>query len=107
MEDMFTPLDILYIVLAFCALWFTAAMFWLIWQIAILFKRANDTVSQVQETMTKMESALDGIRQKFDHSSTALGAIMHTATKAVEYLIEKKFTKASESPKEKTTKKKK
>lgn len=92
---MFSPLDILYIVLAFCALWLSAAFFWLIWQIASMFKRVNDTVTQVQETMGKIEKALDGIRQKFDHTSTALGAIMHTATKAVEYFMEKRLAHSS------------
>ncbi|MBI5793940.1 hypothetical protein HZA87_02530 [Candidatus Uhrbacteria bacterium] len=90
---MFTPLEILYIVLAFCALWISAVVFWLLWQVASILKRANDTVSLVQETLAKMEAALDGIRKKFDHTSTALGAIMHTGTKAVEYLIDKKMQK--------------
>jgi DNA anti-recombination protein RmuC len=100
---MFSPLEILYIVLAFCALWLTAAFFWLIWQVASMFKRVNDTVTQVQETMGKMEKALDGIRQKFDHTSTALGAIMHTATKAVEYFMEKRVLNQGrrKSPKKK------
>jgi hypothetical protein len=88
---MFTPLDILYIVLAFCSLWLTAIIFWLIWQVASVIKRVNDTVSMLQATLDKMEVALDGIRSKFDSTSTALGAVVHTATKAVEYMVEKKM----------------
>lgn len=102
---MFTPLDILYIVLAFCALWLTAIIFWLIWQVATVIKRVNDTVGMVQETLDKMEMALDGIRSKFDTTSVALGAIMHTVTKGVEYLIDSKLKKAAE-PKKRTTRKK-
>ena len=34
----FTPLDILYIVLAFCVLWFTAAIFWFLYQLAQILK---------------------------------------------------------------------
>ena len=91
---MFTPLEILYIVLAFCALWLTVVLFWLIWQMAAMLKRVNDTVGEVQETFGKIQEALDGIRQKFDHTSTALGAVMHTATRAVEYLIDRRMEKA-------------
>ncbi len=98
---MFTPLEILYIVLAFCVLWISAVVFWLLWQVASIMKRANDTISLVQETLSKMEKAIDGIRSKFDHTSTALGAIMHTGTKAVEYLIEKKMQKESKKTKKK------
>lgn len=103
---MFTPLEILYIVLAFCVLWISAVVFWLLWQVASIMKRANDTISLVQETLAKMESAIDGIRKKFDSTGTALGAIMHTTGKAVEYLIDRKITKSSGSPKKSFKKKK-
>ncbi|MFA4845037.1 MAG: hypothetical protein WC654_00560 [Patescibacteria group bacterium] len=99
---MFTPLEILYIVLAFCALWLSVVIFWLIWQMATMLKRVNDTVGQAQETLAKIQLAIDGIRSKFDHTSTALGAILHTGTKAVEYLIDKRMQK--KAPKEKKKK---
>ena len=98
---MFTPLEILYIVLAFCALWISAVVFWLLWQVASIMKRANDTISLVQETLSKMEKAIDGIRSKFDHTSTALGAILHTGTKAVEYLIDKRMERGVKKSKKK------
>lgn len=98
---MFTPLEILYIVLAFCALWLSVVLFWLIWQMASTLKRVNDTVAVAQETLSKMQMALDGIRNKFDHTSTALGAILHTGTKAVEYLIDKRIEKTEKKSKKK------
>ncbi len=103
---MFTPLEILYVVLAFCVLWISAVVFWLLWQVASILKRANDTVSLVQETLAKMEAALDGIRKKFDSTGAALGAVVHTTGKAVEYLIDKQMKK-SEGSQKKSMKKKK
>ncbi len=103
---MFSPLEILYIVLAFCALWISAVVFWLLWQVASILRRANDTVTLVQETLSKMEVALDGIRRKFDSTGTALGAVMHTTTKAVEYLIEKKIEKTKRTKKKTSSRKK-
>ncbi|TAL50816.1 hypothetical protein EPN81_01685 [Patescibacteria group bacterium] len=103
---MFTPLEILYIVLAFCVLWISAVVFWLLWQVASIMKRANDTISLVQETLAKMESAIDGIRKKFDSTGAALGAVVHTTGKAVEYLIDKQMNKSASGTK-KTSKKKK
>jgi hypothetical protein len=96
---MFTPLEILYIVLAFCVLWISAVVFWLLWQVASIMKRANDTISLVQETLAKMESAIDGIRRKFDSTGSALGAVMHTTTKAVEYLLDRKMNQVGEEKK--------
>lgn len=103
---MFTPLEILYIVLAFCVLWISAVVFWLLWQVASIMKRANDTISLVQETLEKMETAIDGIRKKFDSTGAALGAVMHTTTKAVEYLIDRKMDKREVSNKKHSKKKK-
>jgi len=80
-------------------------VFWLLWQVASILKRANDTVTLVQETLAKMEAALDGIRRKFDSTGTALGAIMHTTTKAVEYMIERKINKSASVPKKASRKK--
>ncbi len=102
---MFTPLEILYIVLAFCVLWISAVVFWLLWQVASIMKRANDTISLVQETLAKMEAAIDGIRKKFDTTGAALGAVVHTTGRAVEYLIERNMRKASASPKKLAKKK--
>jgi hypothetical protein len=96
---MYSPLDILYIVLAFCVLWITAALFWLLWQIASTIKRVNDTLHSAQDTFCRVQETLEGIRQRFDHTSTALGAVMHTATKAVEYLIEKRLERAAKKNK--------
>lgn len=62
---------------------------------ASTLKRVNDTVAVAQETLSKIQAALDGIRNKFDHTSTALGAILHTGTKAVEYLIDKRMEKGT------------
>lgn len=90
---MFTPLEILYIVLAFCVLWFTAAVFWFFWQLARVLKNVNDTIADARDKMHKMEQALSGIREKFDGASSLVGAGVTTAAKAVGYVIEKKKQK--------------
>lgn len=89
----FTPLEILYIVLSFCVLWFTAAVFWFFWQLATVLKNLNDTISDARDKMHKMEEALSGIRDKFDRASSLVGLGANTAAKAVEYMIDKKKEK--------------
>jgi len=85
-----TPLEILYVVLAFCVLWFTAAVFWFLWQLARILKNVNDTLSEAREQIHKIEKALTGIREKFDRASSLVGLGANTAVKAVEYALEKK-----------------
>ncbi len=86
----FSPLDILYIVLSFCALWFTAAIFWFLYQLATILKNVNDTIADARDKMHKMEQALAGICEKFDRASSLVGLGANTAAKAVEYVLEKK-----------------
>jgi len=87
---MFTPLDILYVVLAFCALWFTAAAFWFLWQLATILKNVNDAILDARDKMDRIEEALVGIKEKFDHASSLAGLGANTAARVVEYALEKK-----------------
>ena len=87
---MFSPLDILYIVLAFSVLWLTAAIFWLIWQVASIFRTANETLHLAQDTLGKIENALDGIKSKFESATGALGLVVTASTQVVDYLLEKR-----------------
>lgn len=64
--------DVLLIVLAFCALWFTAFVCWLVYQVATILKNVNDVVSEVHNTLGKMERAITGIKGRFDHAVSGL-----------------------------------
>lgn len=102
---MFSPLDILYIVLAFCALWLTAAIFWLVWQVAMIFRNVNDTLTEAREVMGKIEMALSGMRQKFDQTSSVVATLMSGITKIAENVVVEKLTKTRKKTASKTTKK--
>lgn len=90
---MFQSQDILYIVLAFCALWVTAFMCWLIWQIAMILKNINDVMSEAREKIAKIEEAITGIRNKFERATVGLSFLVDGIRKVVEYAIEKKTEK--------------
>ncbi|MFA6132262.1 MAG: hypothetical protein WC702_04370 [Patescibacteria group bacterium] len=92
---MFQSQDILFIVLAFCALWVTAFMCWLIWQIAMILKNVNDTMAEAREKMAKIEEAITGIRGKFEKATMGLSFLVDSIRKVVEYAIDKKQEKKS------------
>ncbi|MBU0646573.1 hypothetical protein KJ611_03860 [Patescibacteria group bacterium] len=85
-----TPLDILYIVLAFCALWLTAGLFWLVWQVASILRNVNETMSLAQQTFDKIEEAITAIRHKFEAASSTLPLLVGGMKKIIDYAIEKK-----------------
>ncbi len=85
--------DILLIVLAFCALWFTAFVCWLIYQVALILKNVNDTVSDLREKIGKMEEALTGIKNRFEKATSGMNIFVEGAKKVVEFAVEKKKEK--------------
>jgi len=82
--------EILYIVLAFCALWITAFICWFIFQIATAIKRMNDLMAEVKYQVEKVEQALNGIKTKFEAGSGHLSKLTGHVKKVVEGMMESK-----------------
>lgn len=74
--------DILLIVLAFCALWITAFVCWLIWQVAIVIKNVNDVLGELKHQLGNIELALNGIKSKFDKGTGHLSTMAESVKNA-------------------------
>ena len=85
--------EILFLVLAFCALWFTAFVCWLVYQLAVFLKNVNDTVSDVRGSVAKLEQAVSGIRNRFDHAASGIVLALEAGKKVFDYVAEKKEAK--------------
>ncbi|MEK7105607.1 MAG: hypothetical protein AAB865_02915 [Patescibacteria group bacterium] len=82
--------DILFFVLAFCVLWFTLFVSWLIWQVAMILKNVNDTVSDVREKLNMIEKAVSSVKERFEGVAGILGIVGKGVEKVVEYASEKR-----------------
>lgn len=91
---MFTPLDILYIVLAFSALWISAAVFWFVYQAARILRNVNSAVDEARDKIGKIESAITGIRNRVDTMSGPAAILIEAAKGIVGYAFEKKRGRA-------------
>ncbi len=87
---MFSPLELLYIVLSFCALWLTAGIFWLLWQVATIFRNVNDTISDARDKMGKIETALTAMRGRFEHLTSLSAVLAEGITKVAEYALNRR-----------------
>jgi len=58
--------DVLFIVLAFCALWLTIFLCWLMYHVAMILKNANDIAHEVRERLRSISESLDEILDKID-----------------------------------------
>lgn len=86
----FTPLDILYIVLAFCALWLSAGIFWIIWQAGGILRSVGDTLELAQEKIARIESAITAIKSRFESITSASTMLMEGFKKIMEFAGEKR-----------------
>jgi predicted PurR-regulated permease PerM len=78
--------DILFIVLAFCALWFTAFICWLLYQVAMLIKRLHGLVDDVKVKLNDLEEAIMGMKRKFDGNVALITSIADGIKKIMEAL---------------------
>ncbi len=94
-----TTKDILYIVLAFCALWITIFMCWVIYYVAMILRQAHSLMNDVKDKMQAIDEAIRGVREKLEHSSAYLALIADGAKYLVKHFTEKK--KRGRPPKKK------
>lgn len=83
---MLTTQDILFIVLAFCALWFTAFLCWFLYQLTKLLKRAHLLIDEVRVKIHEVEGAVAGLKRKFDSNVETLGTLAMGVRKIIEAL---------------------
>ena len=62
-------------VLAFCALWFTAFLCFALYQIARLAQRAQDLSSHIREKFDEFSQSLNVIRMKIEGHVSAITSI--------------------------------
>lgn len=89
--------DILLVVIAFCALWFTAFLCWFIWQIVSILRNVNQTMADAREAIHKIESSISSLVEKAEKLTPSMGTILKSGGKVVEHIIRKKKIKEDEN----------
>lgn len=85
-----TSKDILYLVIAFCVLWLTVFLCWLLFYFISIVGNVRKVIKSIQDKVEKIEAVIDLLKEKIEHSATYLGLIVEGVTKIVEYFKEKK-----------------
>ncbi len=67
--------DILYMVLAFCALWFTAFLCFALYQMARFMKRMQELSAHVREKVDEVLTSINTIRMKIEGHVSAITSI--------------------------------
>jgi uncharacterized membrane protein len=87
--SMLDYLDILYIVLALCVLWFTIFLCFVLYQAALLMKRIHGLVDEMRARVISLEDAIIGMRRKFDGNIAMVSGIAEGIKKIMEAMRRK------------------
>lgn len=82
-------LDILYIVLALCVLWFTLFLCFVLYQAALLMKRIHGLVDEMRNRVVSLEDSIVSMRRKFDGNIAMVAGIADGIKKIIEALRNK------------------
>lgn len=84
--------DLLYIVIAFCILWFTIVICWMIYYIAMILREAYKTVKDIHEKINRVEVFFQILREKLEHSSYHLALLVEGIRKLIDVYNKKKVS---------------
>jgi biopolymer transport protein ExbB/TolQ len=100
-----TSKDILYIVLAFCVLWLTIFMSWLLYYFIGMARNAYRLVQGFSNTIKKTDELIKTLKEKIEHSASYFVVAAEALKEVVKYVIEKR--RESQDNKEEVKKRKK
>jgi len=94
-----TSQDVLFLVLAFCALWLTVFLVWFLYYAIMTVKQTYQTVHQIKNKIDAVDEVISFIREKVTSTASYLTLIISAVRKIIDLL--------GNDDKEKKTKKKK
>ncbi len=87
--------DILYIVLAFCALWLTIFICWMIYYFAMILKKIYQVTETFTKTLEAMESFFNKAKEKVNSFGATFSTLVELGKKGFDYVQEKRLKKSS------------
>lgn len=87
--------DVLYLVLAFCVLWFTIFVCWLLYYFISIMREMRGTVRDFRGRLAQIGSALDEIKEKFASSLSIFSGLADGVKYVVGYLMDRRGERRS------------
>lgn len=81
-----TSKDVLFIVLAFCVLWLTVFISWLLFYLIKVFRSASKTIDKTQETIKMIDSFVNSLKDKINKSTSHLLLLGELAKQGMNFM---------------------
>jgi hypothetical protein len=85
-----TSKDLLYIVIAFCVLWFTIFVCWVIYYFAMILKRINSVMEVFSKTVEAIGNFFTQAKDRLEKATSSLTILLELGKKIYDSLAEKK-----------------
>lgn len=102
-----SSVDILYIVIALCVLWFTVFLCWLLYQAGRVLRNANNILETVSEKLELISEALHFIQKKVDGISSNMGLVGKMLSSLMEKFVIGKMSASLDEMSQKVSPKRK
>ena len=89
-----SPLEILWIVLAFCALWVAAFICWAVYHIAMVARRVHQVLDDSRAALHHIKDGIAGLKDKIDQHARLLDPIVSMVGSVVREAHKKEGDKA-------------
>ena len=93
-----TSKDLLFIVLAFCVLWLTIFLSWLLYYIIAIMRDAEHLMRAVKSAVLKVDELAHTVREKFDHSAASLTLMAQAVKELIIWAVNQKTGGAGKKP---------
>ena len=80
-----TSKDLLFVVIAFCILWVTIFICWILYYMIMTTKRINDTVRAAKDKIDKVGEIIDIVKKKVQEGASYMGAVVEGVIKLAEH----------------------
>lgn len=87
-----TSQDIFFLVLAFCVLWITVLLAWLLYYVISMVRDMHRTIARVKQTLQAVEETITMVKEKFNGSASYVTGLATTLAKLVASLASSKIS---------------
>jgi hypothetical protein len=81
--------DILYVVLAFCVLWFTAFVCWALYYVITILRDASHAIRDIRDRLEAIDRAMAAVREKVEASFGSFGIVAAGMKMLASYLAKR------------------
>jgi hypothetical protein len=85
--------DMLFIVLAFCVLWLTIFLSWLLYYVIAIVRDTESLVRQVKHAIEKIDELAHTAHEKMERSAASFTLIAQALKEVVSWAIKERMTK--------------